>query len=486
MNSTIRAIRNQLRLCVYVLTMLAFLPAAGQHRVPTRSYIIKNGKMYIEIGRNTRGPALDTFIAKYNLSGIGLQGLIKNNQADSLEKLGWTIENKNNGRTLVISKRLAGSDQIGSPGDRILFTEKHPTLDELFPAVNNGVVYGYNRFHNKYPFAEKDSIVVFFLRNHTGADRVLLAGSFTGWENGALPMLSTDSGWIARVKLKPGKYWYKFIVDDDWTIDTDNLLSENDGKGNINSVFYKTNVLFTLSQHDNARKVYLSGSFNNWKPSELAMTKTAAGWQLPLYLANGTYTYRFVADGNWMTDPANADKFPNEFNDYNSVIRIGKPHLFSLNGYTNARQVMLEGSFNNWRNYELPMHKTAGGWQLPYTLGGGNYEYDFIIDGKRIADPVNPLLINNHSYLVVEPNFTFRLKGHANAGKVYLSGDFDNWSPNTLAMKKEGDEWVCSIHLSAGKHLYKFIIDGNWIIDPDNPLWEQNQMHTGNSIVWMD
>ena len=91
----------------------------------------------------------------------------------------------------------------------------------------------------------------------------------------------------------------------------------------------------------------------------------------------------------------------------------------------------------------------------------------------------------NHSYLVVEPNFTFRLKGHSDAGNVYLSGDFDDWSPNTLAMKKEGGEWVCSVHLSAGKHLYKFIVDGKWIIDPDNALWEQNQMHTGNSIVWI-
>lgn len=147
---------------------------------------------------------------------------------------------------------------------------------------------------------------------------------------------------------------------------------------------------------------------------------------------------------------------------------------------------MLAGTFNNFHNFELPMEKTTGGWQLRHTLGGGNYEYSFIIDGKWIADPDNPLLINNHSYLVVEPNFTFRLKGYADAGKVYLSGDFDSWSPNTLLMKREGDEWVCSVHLSAGKHLYKFIIDGNWIIDPANPLWEQNQMHTGNSIVWMD
>ena len=53
-------------------------------------------------------------------------------------------------------------------------------------------------------------------------------------------------------------------------------------------------------------------------------------------------------------------------------------------------------------------------------------------------------------------------------------------------MKKEGDEWVFPVHLSVGKHLYKFIVDGEWIKDPLNKLWEQNEHRTDNSIVWID
>ena len=53
-------------------------------------------------------------------------------------------------------------------------------------------------------------------------------------------------------------------------------------------------------------------------------------------------------------------------------------------------------------------------------------------------------------------------------------------------MKHEGDEWVFRVHLSAGKHLYKLIVDGKWIIDPYNKLWEQNEYGTGNSIIWTD
>jgi 1,4-alpha-glucan branching enzyme len=234
----------------------------------------------------------------------------------------------------------------------------------------------------------------------------------------------------------------------------------------------------------------VSGSFNNWDPDQLIMNKTATGWELPLYLAEGTYTYRFVADRRWMEDPANKEHYPNEFGEYNSVLRIGKPYLFYLEGQPNAKQVILTGSFNGWRDNELYMKKTEKGWELPYTLGTGNYEYNFIIDGKRTAAPTaNNSNVNKNSgnfYFVIGANHVFRLKGFKDAKEVYLAGDFNSWSPNTFAMKKEGDEWVMSVHLSAGKHLYKYVVDGKWIIDPNNKLWEQNENNTGNSVLWID
>jgi hypothetical protein len=38
------------------------------------------------------------------------------------------------------------------------------------------------------------------------------------------------------MKLEPGKYFYKFIVDGDWITDPGNQNAEDDGHGNINSV----------------------------------------------------------------------------------------------------------------------------------------------------------------------------------------------------------------------------------------------------------
>ena len=46
--------------------------------------------------------------------------------------------------------------------------------------------------------------------------------------------------WVCRVDLKPGKYLYKFIVDDSWIVDPANSTTETDERGNINSMLVKS------------------------------------------------------------------------------------------------------------------------------------------------------------------------------------------------------------------------------------------------------
>jgi len=473
--------------CVYVLLCFSFGSSA---QIAINTYTVKNGRMYIALTRPADDTALDRFIAQYNLEDLPLKQAVKKNMMDSMKKLGWK-EEISNSEILVVSKALFGVNNINNPADKIIFTGRPPATSELFPVQREGLYYGYNRFRNKFPFAVKGNAVTFYLRNNTQARRVMLAGSFNDWKPDALAMTKTDSGWIANVNLlAPGKYWYKFIIDGNWNTDNDNLLNENDGKGNVNSVFYKTNYVLKLDGYSNKHRVYVSGSFNRWRPAELLMVKTANGWELPMYLAKGTHTYKFVADGEWITDPKNEKRIPDGINGFNSVIENGSPYLFKLDGYTNAKSVILVGTFNDWRQFELSMKKTNNGWELPYVLGAGNYEYKFIVDGKFITDPSNPLTTNPakniaNSFLVIEPNFTFRLKDFSNARQVFLAGDFNNWSPYSLPMKHEGDEWTFRVHLSPGKHLYKFVVDGKWTKDPGNKLWEQNEFGTGNSIVWM-
>jgi 1,4-alpha-glucan branching enzyme len=316
----------------------------------------------------------------------------------------------------------------------------------------------------------------------------MLAGSFNNWVPDQLAMQKTDSGWIFDVTLGAGKWWYKFIVDGNWIVDRDNLLAENDGQGNVNSVFFRPNKTFVLPGYTTANKVFLAGSFNAWKPDGLPMNKTPWGWELPLYIAEGTHTYKYVVDGKWMPEPDNPETVPDGTGGWNTVLRHGKPYLFQLKGYTDAKEVMLLGSFNQWRNFEWPMQKTATGWQLPFTLGPGNHEYKFRVDGQLIPDPSNPVTSSEtgSSYLILHPNYTFRLHGFEQAKQVYLAGEFNRWNPAVFAMEKKGDAWIFPVHLSVGKHLYKFIVDGKWIIDPENKLWEQNEYGTGNSVLWIE
>jgi hypothetical protein len=80
-------------------------------------------------------------------------------------------------------------------------------------------------------------------------------------------------------------------------------------------------------------------------------------------------------------------------------------------------------------------------------------------------------------------NTTFRLKGYAGAKVVAVAGTFNDWNQSQLLFGKEGDDWVARIDLAPGKYTYKFIIDGDWILDPDNPNTEDDERGHTNSVL---
>ncbi len=71
-----------------------------------------------------------------------------------------------------------------------------------------------------------------------------------------------------------------------------------------------------------AGSVFVAGSFNNWDPQKTAMKKDKKGvWTKSLSLEPGTYEYKFIVDGEWVNDPANANKVTNEFGT-NDIITV--------------------------------------------------------------------------------------------------------------------------------------------------------------------
>jgi tetratricopeptide (TPR) repeat protein len=189
----------------------------------------------------------------------------------------------------------------------------------------NRVLYGYNRFINKLPFPVKDSVVTFLLRNNPRAKSVSLCGSFSNWS--PITMTKTDSGWVALAKLPEGKNLYKFVIDKQWTVDNENSLTENDVQGNTYSVYFKPNVTFRLQGFAKTKNVCIAASFNNWKPDELPMSKTTSGWEITLYLSEGTYNYKFRADDKWHHDPNNYQRLDKKAGIFGSVINIGHSNL---------------------------------------------------------------------------------------------------------------------------------------------------------------
>ena len=75
---------------------------------------------------------------------------------------------------------------------------------------------------------------------------------------------------------------------------------------------------------------------------------------------------------------------------------------------------------------------------------------------------------------------------NSDAKKVYLVGDFNDWSPVSDPMTDEnGDgEWTLFYPLSPGRYAYKFVVDTrSWIADPTNPESEPDGFDGRNSVV---
>jgi 1,4-alpha-glucan branching enzyme len=77
--------------------------------------------------------------------------------------------------------------------------------------------------------------------------------------------------------------------------------------------------------------------------------------------------------------------------------------------------------------------------------------------------------------------FIFNTK---NVSSVSVAGDFNNWNPAAGRMTKAKDgSFRASFAMAPGKHEYKFVADGQWVIDESRERKVKNVFGTFNSIV---
>ncbi len=254
-------------------------------------------------------------------------------------------------------------------------------------------------------------------------------------------------------------------------------------------------------------EVAVTGKFNNWNKKGWRMEKIDEfTFRLRKHIQdfNDAFPleFRYIINGRFIADPEGKDiTDPKSFSDdflediYKvdlSVIKVNENGaiLFSLHGFTNRNEVILAGSFNGWNEHAIRMNKTADGWEMRADLPPGRYEYKFIADGEWMHDPKAKENVKNehqtlNSVLYVTVPVTFRLYNYRDARKVILAGSFNNWNEHKQEMVFVNGMWTCTLDLPGGKHTYKFIVDGKWINDPDNPLSEDDGMGNINSVLFV-
>jgi hypothetical protein len=276
-----------------------------------------------------------------------------------------------------------------------------------------------------YYFEDENVVFVFDVRNYAkallgenalkvdfadlGIYQVAISGEFNNWNKKGWKMNKRDEfTFELRKRIEDFNdafpLDFRYIINERLIADiegqvTDPRQFEDDFIEDIYNVDLSVikivdegNAVFHLKGYPNAKEVILAGSFNNWNEQEIHMNKVVDGWELHAELPPGRYEYKFIVEGNWMHDPDNPEKVKNEHQTFNSVLEVTIPVTFTLKEYPDAKTVFLAGSFNDWNEKKLQMLHVGDEWIAVVPLYGGKQTYKFIIDGKWITDPANPIV----------------------------------------------------------------------------------------------
>ncbi|MEK8022620.1 MAG: alpha amylase N-terminal ig-like domain-containing protein [Candidatus Hydrogenedentota bacterium] len=198
-------------------------------------------------------------------------------------------------------------------------------------------------------------------------------------------------------------------------------------------------------------------------------------------------------------------------------------HLFSFKPPAGAKMVSVAGSFNGWNPSAAKLSDADGDgiWTVDVPLPAGKHQYKFVVNGiDWLVDPANPMKMEDGlggsnsvvevavggtaaqpapaaaaatpaastsmtaSMTVASPQFSY--KAPAGTRTVAVAGSFNNWSSsaNMLADADGDGTWTGNFSLPAGKHQYKFVVNGSdWKEDPANPNKAEDGLGGSNSVI---
>ena len=247
----------------------------------------------------------------------------------------------------------------------------------------------------------------------------------------------------------------------------------------------------TFTYEGSASKVLLAGSFNSW--SGVAMTKNGTTFTYTYDLEPGMYEYKFVVDGNWISDPCNPNVTGSDGNSYIVINGSGstatgntvKIHFQNTLGWgtvcgsawttVGTVSTVIDG----WSWPGQPLQIAEDGtyvMELNPTLTAGqslgylfhdfdkNQTVDLFIDYNTLSKGavelwVNPTTANDEgkfncstatsftaSPKVDGNKVTFTYKGSATS--VSVAGSFNSW--NAVKMTKSGSTFTYTTTLEEG------------------------------------
>lgn len=81
-------------------------------------------------------------------------------------------------------------------------------------------------------------------------------------------------------------------------------------------------VVFTFRPETRYERVFLAGTWNGWSETATAMRRVDDGFEIVLPLSLGEHQYKFVADGEWLTDETAGAFHPDGYGGRNSVVVV--------------------------------------------------------------------------------------------------------------------------------------------------------------------
>lgn len=91
----------------------------------------------------------------------------------------------------------------------------------------------------------------------------------------------------------------------------------------IVKVKQKSQTVVTYKPDGVVSDVFIAGEFNGWNPKATRLTKNENGvYSVQLDIPSGSYQYKFVVDGKWISDLQNQSTVPDGFGGKNSVLTV--------------------------------------------------------------------------------------------------------------------------------------------------------------------